>query len=134
MIAGTYELLYDNPSTVCIGTPWPCQQQTAIRTGVAIAAGALDVDIATIGISGRVTLADAPIPMASYTLPDIALLGTDGATGTLVELSRATTGSYQTRLLPGRYVVRYDEASTVCTGTPYPCQVARALKGCGSSP
>ncbi len=134
VIAGTYKLLYDNPSTACTGTPWPCQHQTVIREGVAIAAGAFDVDIATIGISGRVTLDGAPIPMASYTLPDITLLGADAASGTLVELSRGSTGSYQTRLVPGRYVVRYDEPSDVCTGAPYPCQVARAIKGCGSTP
>jgi hypothetical protein len=134
ILAGTYDLLYTNSESSCPGMPWPCQQNQILRTDVSIAtAGALDIDIPTIALSGRVTLAGAMPPAASYTRPRITLRGEGGSSGTLVDLERVTTGMYQTRLVPSRYIVLYNQAGT-CTGTPYPCQTARALYGCGSEP
>jgi len=130
LLAGTYDLVYSNET--CVGAALPCQQDAIVREAVTIAPGALDVDIATIGISGRITLASQPLPTASYALPRITLLGAAKASGTLVDLAEATAGTYQARVVPGRYVIEYDEASASCTGSPYPCQRARAIKGCGS--
>jgi hypothetical protein len=60
VLAGTYDLLYSNSDSACPGMPWPCQQNHVLRTGVSLAsAGALDIDIPTIALGGRVTLAGA---------------------------------------------------------------------------
>lgn len=133
VLPGSYDLLYSNGQSSCTGTPWPCQDGPLLRAGVPInGSGALDVDIATIALVGRVTFSGAAPPAASYARPRITLRGEHESTGTIVDLERVPTGMYQTHVLPGRYIVLYDETAT-CTGTPYPCQRARAIRGCGSA-
>jgi hypothetical protein len=132
LLEGTYDLFYSD-NTVCAASPWPCNNDAPLRDGVMIAGdGALDVDVPTILVAGRVTFAGQP-PATMLDAPRIALRGVRETRGTLVDLARATAGAYQTRIVPGQYVVLY-QATGTCDGGQFPCQFARAVKGCGSTP
>ncbi len=129
-LAGTYDLLYDEPDSDCTGTPYPCQERAVLRSGAAMTAdGTLEVDIATLRVTGQVTL-DGATPPASNSgrRPSITLRSHDGSgAGVLVQLEHVSGGAYDVRLLPGTYDLLYALDPAWCGGPPYPCQTGRVL-------
>jgi hypothetical protein len=133
VLPGTYDLLYDNTfaATDCTGNPYPCQSLALVRAGVSLhASGALDLDVRTLRITGRVTLNGQALPSSAYGRGQLLLRGADDSTGQLVDLDVATGGAYDVHLLAGSYDILYDQPATwtSCTGSPYPCQLRTRLR------
>ncbi len=140
LLAGTYDVGWGG--TPCSSSPedpllLPCNAGVVKPNAALAQGGALDVDVRTARISGRVTLGGKPAPDADADRGALSFatapLGTGGSAAT-ARFGEAGPISYTTRLLRGRYVVRYEGASCRASaeamiGSPFPCGGA-VLAGC----
>jgi hypothetical protein len=104
VIPGIYELTFAS---------YPGNPDGPLNTGATLEKGVevlpdgsteLTVDIGSVAVAGNITIDGAPVP--SKTDYGTLYLGTDE--GDEVPLATTTTGSYSTRVIPGRYDIYYE--------------------------
>lgn len=135
LLSGSYDVGW--AGTSCSSSPedpllLPCNAGLVKPNAPFAQSGALDVDVKTARISGRVTLAGKAAPDADGDRGALSFatapLGTGGSAAT-ARFGEAGPISYTTRLLRGRYVVRFEGATCGAGASPFPCGGA-VLAGC----
>ena len=123
IFAGTYDVRYQNSSSCSDKSALPCQS-IVIRQGVPLTtSGALDFDVKTVQLSGRVT-------KNSQTVPDGTNRGSltfgfkDGGAVTMPSFKDTGEATYQGEVFAGSYDVTYQPSYYCSTSTVLPCQSA----------
>ncbi|MBI3073086.1 MAG: hypothetical protein HYY84_13310 [Deltaproteobacteria bacterium] len=134
LFAGLYESWFRHSAVYsgCAGSVYPCMERALVRSSVALTSdGALDIDIPTIRLTGRITLNGAALTAQHASPGLLSLRGGGGATGTLATLDTRATSSYDTRIAPGKYNIVYAPIRGCDETASLPCQT-RILRGCVS--
>jgi hypothetical protein len=131
LLAGSYDVYYGGVSCTGGGSAMPCGAGL-LHAGAAFdSSGALDVDVASVHVRGKVTLAGQPITDAGE-LGALTFTGPASGSQASQRLGSKRPVDYQAHLLRGRYVITYapDEASCGAgASSPLPC-VEVVLAGC----
>ena len=140
LLAGTYDVGYGGASCTAenpdMGTdmPLPCNGGTVVPAVSLTSDGALDVDVTSAMVSGRVTLAGKPVPTSTEDRGKLLFSGK--ASGVASTDSFGTDGpvTYKAHLLRGRYIVMYSPEGactdeTGKTSSALPC-LGIVLAGC----
>src|SRR5262249_20436750 len=102
LLPGTYSVTYDKGSCGA-SSAFPCNSGP-IKTKLALPKdSALDVDIPSIAVTGKVTLGGQPLPLFGSATLAFALSG-----GTDVQLTaNSTRATYSVQILPAGYAINY---------------------------
>ncbi|MBL8634795.1 MAG: hypothetical protein JNM40_16340 [Myxococcales bacterium] len=128
IFAGTYDIRYQN-STYCNDrSALPCQS-LVIRTGVNLTtSGALDFDVKTVQLSGRVTKNGASVPDGSYRGSLVFELK-QGSSRAMASFKDSGEATYQGEVFVGTYDVIYSRSSYCSSGGVLPCGNLRLRSG-----
>ena len=138
LIAGTYDVGYGGaPCTADTETmPLPCNSGTLRPAVSLVTTGALDVDVTSAVVSGRVTLAGKEPPSSTVQRGGLSFTGKSSGTAITAAFSPDGPIAYKAHLLRGRYVIMYlpgasCSTSDAASGDPsaLPC-VGVVLAGC----
>ena len=132
LVPGTYDVGYGGASCSGAMQNMPCNGGT-IKEAVALSAsGALDVDIPTVTVTGKVTLSGKEPPPTMDPRGAVTFSGKKGGAATTPTFDVSGPMTYSLRILKGRYVVSYDGNAQLCsngTVSPLPCG-AQVVAGC----
>jgi hypothetical protein len=114
LASDTYDVRYI-ASQCDPSSSWPCNSGVVASSVHLSASGALDLDVHSVTVSGRVTVSGAPYPSAGGSLR--FTLSNEASTDTGIP----SGGSYSLMLLPGSYSVGYRAPSGCIAGSGVPC-------------
>jgi len=121
LFAGTYDVYYQ-PSSYCSSTTvMPCQRWL-VRSDVALTvSGALDFDVKTVNVSGRLTKNGVIVPDGSYR-GSLVFESKQGGARTMPSFKDTGEATYQGEIFAGTYNVRYQHSSYCGDRSALPCQ------------
>ncbi len=132
LMPGTYDVGYGGASCSDTMQTMPCNGGT-IKEAVALsAAGALDVDIPTVTVTGKVTLSGKEPPATMEARGAVTFSDKKGGSATTTTFDVSGPMTYSLHILKGRYVVSYDANAQLCsngTVSPLPCG-GQVVAGC----
>ena len=131
VFVGTYDVIYNRSSYCSTGGVLPCGS-LRLRSGLAVTtSGALDFDLKTINVSGKLTKNGAAIP-DSTNRGNVTFVEKGGSSRSMPSFKDAGEATYQGELFAGAYSVFYNPSYYCSTSSPMPCQT-NLLVGCPSA-
>jgi len=128
VFVGTYDVIYNRSSYCSTGGVLPCGS-LRLRSGLAVTtSGALDFDLKTINVSGKLTKNGATVPNGSYR-GNLTFEQADGNAIGMQTFKDSGEATYQGELFSGTYDVVYTPSYYCSTTSPIPCQRLRIRKG-----
>ncbi|HET7503628.1 MAG TPA: hypothetical protein VFK02_21555 [Kofleriaceae bacterium] len=133
LLPGRYDVRFEGSPELCLvdnATSVPCNRAT-LRTGLSIAVdGALDLDLRTARVTGKVSLDGGPMPVSSSSRATLAWQLAGEAPVRLRSFGDAGMAGYAVTLLRGQYVASYAADPSTCgPGSATPC-LDQPLAGC----
>jgi hypothetical protein len=131
LVPGSYDIGYGGASCSDTMQPLPCNSGT-IKESVSLAAtGALDIDIPSVTVTGKVTLAGKEPPMTQSSRGAVTFADKKGGAATSPSFDVMGPMTYSLHILRGRYIVSYDANAQLCDGmvSPLPCG-SQVVAGC----
>lgn len=133
LMPGTYDIGYGGGAS-CSDTmqTMPCNAGTLKESVALTAAGALDIDIPTVTITGKVTLGGKEPPATMDQRGSVTFADKLGGAANTQAFDVSGPMTYSLRILKGRYVVSYDGNAQLCQSgqiSPLPCG-AQVVAGC----
>jgi hypothetical protein len=114
LLAGTYDVRYGGAQCTRTELPMPCNGGL-LKPGVSLrSSGALDLDIASVRIRGKVTSGGKAIASASADFGDLAFTAKTSSSRAAEPLDPIGPIDYEAHLLRGRYVVTYAPLDGSC--------------------
>ncbi|AKU99138.1 hypothetical protein AKJ09_05802 [Labilithrix luteola] len=130
LLSGTYDVGYGGAACDDAAMPMPCNAGT-LRGSVSLTnSGALDIDIASARVNGRVTLRGTDVPTSTTDRGALSFVGKAHGTATTASFPPSGRITYDTHILRGAYVIVY-AADTACSEQPssLPC-TGMVVAGC----
>ncbi len=128
VFVGTYDVIYNRSSYCSTGGVLPCGN-LRLRSGLAVTtSGALDFDLKTINVSGKLTKNGATVPNGSYR-GNLTFEQADGNAVGMQTFKDTGEATYQGELFSGTYDVIYTPSYYCSSSSPIPCQRLRIRKG-----
>ncbi len=131
LLAGTYDVGYGGASCTDETMPLPCNAGTLQPSVTLTSNGALDLDIPSARLTGKVTLGGKSAPDDATERGGLQFLGKTAGAATTDTFGTSGPIAYKMHLLRGRYVVVYAPAacSSSESASAFPCGSA-LLAGC----
>jgi hypothetical protein len=131
LVPGTYDVGIGAGNCQDAASVLPCVGGV-VKAGVSLTStGALDIDVPTLTVKGKVTLAGQDVPQANDSRGSAFFSMKSGGSAETAPFASAGPITYSLRLLPGSYVLGTQPSSQLCaTGdSPLPCH-AVVVAGC----
>jgi hypothetical protein len=131
LVPGTYDVGIGAGNCQDVASSLPCVGGV-VKAGVTLtSSGALDLDVPTLTVSGKVTLAGQQVPQATDSRGSAFFSMKSGGAAESTPFSSTGPITYSLRLLPGNYVLGTQASTQLCaTGdSPLPCH-AVVVAGC----
>ena len=127
LFVGTYDVIYSKSYYCSVGGVLPCGN-LRLRSGLAVTtSGALDFDLKTVSVSGKLTKNGAVVPNG-VNRGSIAFEQADGNSISMQSFKDNGEATYQGELFAGSYDLVYIPSYYCSTAGPLPCQRLRVRK------
>ena len=132
LIAGSYDVGFGGGSCQADGSGiLPCNAGLIHPALSLMASGVLDLDIPSVTVTGKVTVAGAAVPMTMDDRGAVSFSEKSGGSARTTDFQSSGPIAYSMRVLPGRYVLTYDANTQLCADgiSPLPCHSV-VVAGC----
>ncbi len=128
VFVGTYDVVYRNSYYCSAGGVLPCGN-LRLKSGLAVTtSGALDFDLKTVQVSGKLTKNGAAVPSGSNR-GNLRFEQSDGNSISMQGFKDSGDATYQGEVFAGNYDVVFEPSYYCSTSSPLPCQRLRLRKG-----